>query len=282
MSPTLAGRKKRGTFAEMGANANVTALGQLFDVGGRRLHAVISGSKQGKRPVVLEAGLTAMSSCWAPVQEELSRFTRVMAYDRAGLGWSDASPEPKDARSIAMDLHRLVTAADFPRPFVLVGHSMGGIFGRAYASMHPGDIAGMALVDASHPEQIERSPNIKSALRKFFWFSKGSPYMAGCGSMKSRQVLGFSWRRHMRTTALEAESWFTSAGQVKEERLGDLPLVTITAPAKCMPGWMKLQEELAGISTRGRHVVVDGASHLTILSNRDFAAKVADEVRAII
>ena len=277
------------------------APGELFDVGGRKLHAIISGEERGRRPVVLEAGLTAMSSCWAWVQEELSKTTKVLSYDRAGLGWSEPTRERKDARSIANDLRRLVEAANFPRPFIFVGHSMGGIFGRAYAAMHPKDVAGMALIDASHPEQIERSPNIKKALRKFFWFLKATPYMASCGVMKvcgdfgmSAQAAGlpdmnvlaakifFSSAQHMRETVREAESWFTSVGQVKEERLGDLPLVTITAPEKCMQGWLDLQKELSEISTRGRHVVVDGASHVTILTNKEYAGRVVKEVEALL
>src|SRR5436190_5476556 len=221
-----------------GGKQELKPTGEFFDVSGRRLHAVITGEHREKLPVVLEAGLTAMSSCWAWVQEELSKTTKVLAYDRAGLGWSDPSPEPKDARSIAKDLHRLLNAVNFPRPFVFAGHSMGGIFGRAYASMFPQDVAGMALIDASHPEQIERSPNIKKALRRFFWFLKATPYMASCGVMKvcgdfgmSAQADGlpntytmvaknfYSSPRHMRATVREAEQCFTSAGQVKEERL---------------------------------------------------------------
>lgn len=279
----------------------VQAPGQFFDVGGRRLHALITGEERGKRPVVLEAGLTAMSSCWAWVQEELSKTTKVLSYDRAGLGWSDSSREPKDARSIAKDLHRLLNAANFPRPFVFAGHSMGGIFGRAYASLYPNDVSGMALIDASHPEQIERSPNIKKALRKFFWFLKATPYMASCGVMKlcgdfgmSAQAAGlpdihtlvaknfYSSARHMRETVREAEQWFTSVGQIKETRFGDLPLVAVTAPEKCIQGWLDLQKELSEISTRGRHVVVNGASHVTILTNRDYATRVADEVATLI
>ena len=86
----------------------------------------------------------------------------------------------------------------------------------------------------------------------------------------------------MRATVREAEQWFTSAGQVKEERLGDLPLVTVTAPQKCMHGWLDLQKELSEISAQGRHVVVDGASHITILTDREHAKRVASEVAALI
>jgi pimeloyl-ACP methyl ester carboxylesterase len=275
--------------------------GEMVDIGGRRLHAIVAGEVRSKRPVVLEAGLTATASCWAWVQQELAKATMVLAYDRAGLGWSDPSPDPKDARSIAEDLHRLLDAKKFPRPFVFVGHSMGGIFGRAYAAMFPGDLTAMALIDASHPEQIERSPNIRKALRRFFWFLKGTPYMASCGVMKvcgdfglSAQAEGlpdlhtmaarnfYSSPGHLRETVREAEQWFTSAGQVKDQKLGDLPLVAITAPQKCMDGWLELQKELAQISTQGRHVVVNGASHNTILTNNNFAARVADEIRALI
>ncbi|HUS37081.1 MAG TPA: alpha/beta hydrolase [Verrucomicrobiae bacterium] len=280
----------------MDAKGNeLTAPGELFDVGGRRVHAVITGAHKGKRPVVLEAGLTASSSCWVWIQEELSKTTKVLSYDRAGLGWSDPSPEPKDASAIAKDLHGLIQAANFPRPFVFVGHSMGGIFGRAYTAMYPKDVAGMALIDASHPEQIERSPNIKKALGKFFWFLKASPNNASPGVAKICGDFGMSTPaqslpdmngnsapQHLRETVREAEQWFTSAGQVKDQKLGDLPLVAITAPEKCMQGWLDLQKELSEISTRGRQVVLNGASHVTILTDKEHAKKVADEITSLL
>jgi pimeloyl-ACP methyl ester carboxylesterase len=270
------------------------APGEFFDVGGHRLHAVIRGEERDKLPIVFEAGLTAMSSCWAWAQEEAAKKTKTLSYDRAGLGWSDPSGKPKDARTIAEELHTLLNVAKFPRPFVFVGHSMGGIFGRAYANLFPKDLAGMVLVDASHPEQIERRPNIKWALRRFFWFLKATPYMASCGLMKvvgdfgmSAQASGlpsvhklvakefFSSAQHMRATVREAEEWFTSTGQVKDVRLGDVPLITMTAPVNCMKGWLELQKELSEISTLREHVLVEGASHITILTNRGHAREVA-------
>jgi len=86
----------------------------------------------------------------------------------------------------------------------------------------------------------------------------------------------------MRETIREAEQWFTSAGQIKETRFDDLPLVAITAPEKCIHGWLDLQKELSEISTRGRHVVINGASHVTILTNQHHAKRVANEVAALI
>lgn len=275
--------------------------GETFDIGGRRLHAVVTGEHTGKTPVVLEAGLTAMSSCWAWVQQELGAKTRVLSYDRAGLGWSDPANKPKDAISVASDLHDLLDKASFPKPFIYVGHSMGGIFARAYQAKYPGDVAGMVLVDASHPEQIERSPNIKKALRKFFWFLKATPVMASCGIMRvcgdfgmSAQAAGlpamhqlvaknfYSSTQHMRTTVCEAEAWFRSAAQVRDLKLGELPLKVITAPEKCMTGWIDLQKELAQLSTRGQHIEIPGATHVTVLTQQQFATRVAAEIAELL
>ena len=110
-----------------------------------------------------------------------------------------------------------------------------------------------------------------------------SAQAAGLPEMQTRVAKNFySSARHMRETVREAEQWYVSAAQVKEKRLGDLPLVAISAPEKCMHGWLDLQKELSQISTRGRHVVIDGASHVTILTNCQYAKRVAEEVSALI
>jgi pimeloyl-ACP methyl ester carboxylesterase len=278
------------------------APGKLYDIGGRRLHAVITGQPSAHLPIVLEAGLTAMSSCWAWVQQDLSAHTQVLSYDRAGLGWSDPAPasEPRDARNIAQDLHNLLDAAQFPRPFAFVGHSMGGFFGRAYAQQFPNEIAAVVLVDASHPEQIERSLNIRKALRRYFWFLKASPLIASTGLMRPFQEFGiaeharglpepdatraracFSSAQHMRTSAREAEEWFRSAAQVKGSNLGQTPLLVLTALEKSMAGWHDLQKELADLSTRSRHLVIPGDSHTSMLSDCDHARRVSSEILTV-
>ncbi len=122
------------------------APGRLIAVdGGRRLHLNEQGS--GNPVVVLEAGIAATSLSWAFVQPQIAQFARVLSYDRAGLGWSDPPSTQPTAQTMATDLNRLLHRAGYKGPFILVGHSFGGLLVRAYAALYPGEIAGVVLVD---------------------------------------------------------------------------------------------------------------------------------------
>jgi pimeloyl-ACP methyl ester carboxylesterase len=99
-----------------------------------------------------------MSAHWIWVQQQLAQTTRVCVYDRSGLGWSERGPKPRDAKQISTELHTLLTNADTEGPYVLVGHSYGGLYTQMYAARYPDEVAGVALVDSSHPEQFTRSP----------------------------------------------------------------------------------------------------------------------------
>src|SRR5215218_808170 len=130
--------------------------GQLVDVGGHRLHIFCVG--QGSPTVILESALGAMSAHWVRVQQQVAETTRVCAYDRAGMGWSEPGPEPRDARQISSELHTLLKDADTEGSYVLVGHSYGGVYARMYAARYSEEVAGVVLVDSSHPQQFTRSP----------------------------------------------------------------------------------------------------------------------------
>jgi pimeloyl-ACP methyl ester carboxylesterase len=119
--------------------------GQMVDVGGYRLHINCTG--KGSPTVVIESGWGDMSASWAWVQPEIAKTTRVCAYDRAGMGWSEASSEPRAAREYAKELHTLLEKANEPGPYVLVGHSMGGFTVRVYAHDYPADVSGLVMVD---------------------------------------------------------------------------------------------------------------------------------------
>jgi pimeloyl-ACP methyl ester carboxylesterase len=120
-------------------------LGRLIDVGARRLHLYEQGN--GRPAVILEAGIAGTSLGWALVQPEIAKFTRVCSYDRAGLGWSDAAPSIPSVSDAIDDLHTLLLRANVPPPYVLVGHSFGGLLVRAYAHGRSQEIAGLVLVD---------------------------------------------------------------------------------------------------------------------------------------
>ena len=119
--------------------------GQLVDVGGYRLHINCTG--EGTPTVVVESGWGDFSETWARVQPEIARTTRVCTYDRAGMGWSEASPEPRTAREFAKELHTLLEKANESGPHILVGHSMGGYTVRVYAHDYPDEVVGLVLVD---------------------------------------------------------------------------------------------------------------------------------------
>src|SRR5215207_7597931 len=121
--------------------------GEMVDVGTHSLHINCIG--QGSPTVILESGLGTMSADWANVQPEVANTTRVCAYDRAGTGWSEPGPEPRDSQQIARELHTLLGNAGIDDPYVLVGQSFGGLYVRMYASRYPKEVEGMVLVDAS-------------------------------------------------------------------------------------------------------------------------------------
>ncbi len=130
--------------------------GRLFDVGGYKMHIDCTG--EGSPTVILESGLGDTYVSWRKVQPQIAKFVRVCAYDRAGIGYSDFSPQPRTSKVIAAELHALLHAAGIAPPYVLVGHSMGGYNVRLYASLYRNEVAGMVLVDASHPDQENRFP----------------------------------------------------------------------------------------------------------------------------
>jgi pimeloyl-ACP methyl ester carboxylesterase len=130
--------------------------GRVVDVGGYKMHIDCTG--QGTPTVILDSGLGDSYISWRKVQPQLAQFARVCSYDRAGLGYSDSSPRPRTSRDIAEELHMLLHNAGIFPPYILVGHSMGGYDVRLYASLYRGEVAGMVLVDSSHPEQQKRFP----------------------------------------------------------------------------------------------------------------------------
>ena len=128
---------------------NFPPMGQLIDVGGYKMHLYCVGTNtDGRATVVLEPGLGATSATWSWIQPEIAKTTRVCAYDRAGMGWSDPNPEPRDAQHIATELHSLLARSQTPGPFVLVGWSYGGLYIRAYAEQYRNEVAGMVLLDS--------------------------------------------------------------------------------------------------------------------------------------
>jgi len=138
--------------------------GMFYTVGGYQMHIHCTGS--GLPTVILEAAASASWMAWRRVQPQVSQQTRVCSYDRAGHGWSDLRPGPRDADHIVSELHELLDLAQVERPLVLVGHSAGGLYVREYARRFPTEVSGAAFLDASSPQQLALLPGWRAAYER--------------------------------------------------------------------------------------------------------------------
>ena len=260
------------------------APGRRYDVGGYKMHLDCTGADGGSPTVILESGLGDTYISWRKVQPEIAKFTRVCSYDRAGLGFSDSSPKPRTSHVIAQELHALLNAAGIAPPYVLVGHSMGGYDVRLYASLYRSEVAGMVLVDASHPDQDNRFPaelkNMEGSWQREAMFLEyatpfGIPRLIGlCDQPPAERAAECNFHS-AREGVAELQSFKESAAQTAATRsLGDMPLAVLShdpnKPYADLPAdvakptndaWEKMQEELAHLSTRGTQTTVKGSSH---------------------
>jgi len=241
-------------------------------VGSYRLHLYCAG--EGSPTVILEAGAASSSLMWYFVQKDVAGFTRVCSYDRAGFGWSDPASGPLSPEQVAVDLHTLLKAAGVPGFYVLVGHSAGGVYARAYTSQYPSEVVGLVLVDSSHEGQNVRFP------REYTELSKTQDYMTGfCqlvspfGGMRvakvwnamtsefqisadvGEAVLSTMYRTAFcRAMADEMEALSVSLGQPDiPGSLGDLPLIVLTAGITADDMYAQIPEAMR--SMVGREVI---------------------------
>ncbi len=289
-------------LASWKARRRYSPPGRLVDIGGHRLHVRVAG--EGSPTVVLEAGLTATSAVWGWIEPALAEVTRVVAYDRAGIGWSESSLEPHDGLTVARHLAVLLDRLGSPGPVVLVGHSMGGLFVRIFADLHPERVAGMVLIDPSHPDQLERFPAEGVRLQKDFWGQlRVAPILAGLGvyrltggmkaaaaglpdeSLVDAEVF-FSSVHHFRGVKGEMLAWDETVEQVRRSRpLGDLPLLVLSAsrPAgDLLQSFQLLHEDLSRLSSRGEHRIIEDSDHYTLLTDANVARVTTDAILEIV
>jgi len=144
-------------------------IGRSVDIGGRSLNIYCSGD--GTPAVIFDSGAGEPGYAWSNIQPEIAKLTRACWFDRAGSGWSDPGPFPRTSAAMSHDLHELLHRAGVPPPYVLVGHSLGGLNARVYNGMYPSDVAGMVLVDAAHEDEPKRAPKfmLGHTLPRYLW-----------------------------------------------------------------------------------------------------------------
>jgi pimeloyl-ACP methyl ester carboxylesterase len=255
--------------------------GRLVDVGGYRLHIQCVGT--GSPTVVLDAGLGGMSLDWNLVQPEMGQTTRVCAYDRAGMGWSEPGPQPRTPERIAGELHTLLTNAGIAGPYVLVGHSLAGKNVRIFAQQHPDEVAGMVLVDArSEYVDAHTSPADAQAFQQeiamqgtMYGLTRGlglirlfgaSQWGPPAMSLQTRTALALfgTGQRAIAATAAEAQERAASDAQLQAApSLGDRPLIVLAAGQNMtqLPLWPEAQRRQAALSTNGHLIVVADGGH---------------------
>jgi pimeloyl-ACP methyl ester carboxylesterase len=283
--------------------------GQLVDVGGYRLHITCVGA--GSPTVILLHGNGGTSQDWYGVQPTIATTTRVCAYDRAGMGWSDADPGPRDAQQIMHELHTLLTNAGIAGPYVLVGHSFGGLYTRVYADQYPDEVAGMVLVDAAHPDMWARTPGgqdiytsavqmggILAALAPFgiTRLQANTTHLPANYDMPPERYAEYqalrSSTRAWNGALAELRATPTTMDQVRDTRsLGAMPLVVLTARGDHTQGGQQavveqlhvaLQNELAALSTNSTHRIVEGSDHQSFQFNSTHASVTSAVIRAVV
>ncbi len=287
---SLAAATVAGGQTQIGA-----APGRLIDVGGHRLHIVCVG--EGTPTVVIDGGAGTWSIFYSHIQKALAERTRVCAYDRAGLGWSESGPLPRTSARMAEELHRLLHEAAASPPLLLVGHSLGAYTVRVYQQRYPEEVGGLVLVDGAHEAQWQRLPAEWAAgIPALVAWLRERAKAAASGGLKAADVEPGAFTNHAPEwrdahvaalltakpylgTAFENEAALESARQVPTGNLGALPLVVLTArrsfDAFAASGldveqanrvWLELQRELAGLSTNA----------VQLFSERDHALHVSD------
>jgi pimeloyl-ACP methyl ester carboxylesterase len=307
------------TYQWLAMRADATRFpmpGERVDIGGRALHLVCSG--RGSTTVLLENGLGGNYSQWRPAQEAIAQFAHVCSYDRAGLGWSDASDRATRATNVTDDLHRLVTAANLGGPLVLVGWSAGGVFARDYYARYPNGVIGIVFVESSHEQQRDRlggaadaAKNLRDSLRSLdlcralAW--SGAVRLSGAMRKISAplhlpdalldEIVAMENRTNY-CSGVEHETigFDADIAQVDPPRsLADVPIVVLTrgmkSSAKDMPvpvsqdfldradkNWFAMQDELAALSTRSSHRIVPNSGHAIPLQAPDAVAAAVRDI----
>jgi pimeloyl-ACP methyl ester carboxylesterase len=281
-----------------------------------QLHLLCTGPQDAQPTVIIEAGLGEISSSYHWVQAGVSQQTRVCSYDRAGLGWSDSSTEPRDAQHMVHELHALLEAAQVAPPYVLAGHSLGGLLILAYTRRYPEEVSGLVFLDSSHPQQKARLPDyerkerwgkrifsalgfgahlgITGLLRSQFkedWFEQFPP------EVQATYAYFVGDPRTYATGRAELDNFDSAASEAaRVDSLGDRPVVVITAgelrkhsnPEELAHAqaylsiFSELHAQYAALSSRGRQVILPKAGHMSLVYDKSNADDVVRNILEVV
>jgi pimeloyl-ACP methyl ester carboxylesterase len=269
--------------------------GRMVEVDGRRLHLSCQGG--GGPTVVLISGFGEISSVWSWIAADVGRDSRVCSFDAAGRGWSEGGDTPQDGIARATDLHDLLEQAGEAAPYVLVGHSLGGLYARIFAARYPEQVVGMVLLDATHPDMfsLPSYPMVYAVYRRV---SALFPSLARLGVGRfayasSRTELPDRAREEVlaflstaRLARSQRDEWAEGPNAMTAARalttLGDRPLIVVTAARGAQDGWLPLQRQLTELSTNVAHQILSDTDHMGLLENQQGAAQSSGAIRDVV
>jgi pimeloyl-ACP methyl ester carboxylesterase len=292
-----------GGYQTLGEAADANAYpmpGQLIDVGGHSLHLRCTGA--GTPTVVLEPGAGEMSSNLGWIAPAVARNTRVCVYDRAGRGWSEPASTAQDGAQITADLHTLLQRGHVPGPYVLAGHSFGGLYVLTFAARYPDEVAGMVLVDSTAPASAANpgtpSPGHGGASDGMSRVSAlvSSAARLGLGRLYAQSAFGSLPPRSrdevrasvatpstLRSTIDEYVQANASTQEAASLRnFADKPLIVLTAGSGSDATHLADQSHLATLSTNSAHRVIAGAAHEDLIANQEDAAATTQAVLDVV
>jgi pimeloyl-ACP methyl ester carboxylesterase len=272
--------------------------GELVDVGGYRLHMHVTGEATDLPTVILEHGGMGMSAQWGWIQPELARHTRVVAYDRPGMGWSDPGPADQDARRLIEDVRFGLEQLGIDGPYVLVGHSLGGLTARLFAGSYPDEVAGVVLIDPRDVTQegiytAEELAAFEQVIGMYGLAGRlGIVRMNGAAAAATQDLppqqaaagaaLTASYR-HLGNARAEWDLGNSAAELVRRIDVAPTtPLRVLSAGAaddsfnvQQRTAMTAQHAQLAERSPHWTHQVVDGAEHVSIVTRQEFAQAVS-------
>ena len=295
VTATIAGSSSFNAIALHRFWSSHPPVGQFVQVNGHRMHIHCTGS--GSPTIILDAGLGNDSTTWEETQPVLSKITRVCSYDRAGFGWSDPQPMPRDADHIADELHQTLLQAQVADPIVLMGHSITGLYMRDYATRYPKNVVGIVFLDVSTPLQDQNPAFSNGSKGPPSWLLRtamiaGFPRLIG---MCSPSVQGPTaavrklraediCRLHYSAMAGELDSFQASGEEtIHTGPYGSLPILIISHdPAKLLARphpakeeisrqdiWTQMQEDLKKLSTKSQRIIAKGSTHNVHIDRAD-------------
>lgn len=287
----------------------------LLEVEGRRVHVAVDGA--GPAVVVLESGLGGGVAEWEIVARQLADVAVVVRRDRPGLGESEPADEPRTPRDAALGLRRVLDTLGLEPPYVLVGHSLGGLHVRAFAALFPTLVRGVVLVDPSHEDADDEIPHLRAASRAQAWLARtmvrmgrpgrsafGAIYRASLRSecapdlpgeaaaLVERSLAASRKEPAQRAIAAEMAGLGSSFAQARELRatagFPAVPLRVISQGrvrrSRLMAGmlshWHRLHADLAGLSPRGEHWVAERSGHLVPVEQPELVVAAVRDVLA--